>query len=502
MTTDKSYITGCVFAIFGALGPEAIFSYPIPADSTLENVVSIHKTTEYSQRHYMQVAVKSISLLLSDYSFDNLEDKSLENTHIFGILPYPDIKTIGFTYFTYFFSPKDQHYVPATLTLFVPEKHRSFIYDSISRLKLPIQNFTHNMIQIVKENKINSEIEAMNYFQENIDTFLSFFAQIEEIQAKPISPITKHRRIKILFTGLENTGKTSFLLTIKRNFSDLPSLVPTTKPSQDTLDFLGTTIMKWDIPGKEELRNVILEKSEKYIFETDVLYYFIDIQNPRIEESKIFLQNIVDVLAEYEQKIPIIFIFTKFDEDITQQDQIQQNLAYVKAQIIPIIHNHPFKFFHTSIFSIYSVLNAFSYGLRQLSPNRELLEHLLRDFIAKYNILTGLLLNENGLVIASVEKTIIPKSKILPINKVFEIAAPQFTTIAQQFSQFSPKTKPNAIKYQFSDEDFVFIRQFHINEFTFFGLFYSKSEQTEQILREKFDKFKSKIENLLILYIK
>ncbi len=501
MIFDKLYIKGCTFSIFGQLGPEAIFSYPIPDDSSLELEDRTHYTSRYSQRHYMQVAVKSISLLLSDYTFENPDGVKLDDVAIFGVLPYPDIKTIGFTYFTYYFSTKSQQYIPATLTLFVPENHRSYIYDSLSRLKEPIQDFTREMITIVNQNQISSELEGMEHFQKNISQFLQFFSKLQNIQAKPISPITKHRRIKIVFTGLENTGKTSFLLTIKRNFSELPSLLPTTEPTQDTLNFLGTTILKWDIPGKEELRNVIIKKYETYIFDTDVLYYFIDIQNPRISESMEFLQNIVEVLSEHEQKIPIIFIITKFDEDISQREQIQHNLAIIKAKIIPVIRDHPYKFFHTSIFSIYSVLNAFSYGLRQLSPNRELLEHLLKDFISKNDILTGLLMNENGLVIASVQRPLIVKNNILPINQVFEIAAPQFTTIAHQFSQFNPRAEGTAIKYQFSEEDFVYLRKFQVHEFTFFGLFYSKSSKTDKILKEKFEKFKNRIENLLILYI-
>ncbi|MHA1619967.1 MAG: ADP-ribosylation factor-like protein [Promethearchaeota archaeon] len=501
MIFDKLYIKGAVFSIFGQLGPEAIFSYPIPEDSSVELEDRTHYTSKYSQSNYMQVAVKSISLLLSDYSFDNPDGVELDKVQIFGVLPYPDIKTIGFTYFTYYFSTKCQQYVPATLTLFVPENHRSYIYDALSRLKEPIQDFTREMIAIINQNKISSELEGMDYFQDNISLFLHFFSKLQNIQAKPISPITKHRRIKILFTGLENTGKTSFLLTIKRNFSELPSLLPTTEPTKDTLNFLGTTILKWDIPGNKELRNVILTKSETFIFDTDVLYYFIDIQNPRIAESVEFLKNIVQVLGEHEQKIPFIFIITKFDEDITQREQIQHNLAIIKVNIIPIVQDHPYKFFHTSIFSIYSVLNAFSYGLRQLSPNRELLEHLLKDFITKNKILTGLLMNENGLVIASVQRPLMTKTNILPINQVFEIAAPQFTTIAHQFSQLSPKAERNSVKYQFSDEDFVYLRKFTVHEFTFFGLFYSKSSKTDKILVEKFEKFKNRIENLLILYI-
>ncbi|WP_457558214.1 ADP-ribosylation factor-like protein [Candidatus Harpocratesius sp.] len=500
--TENLIIKGSVFSIFGQMGPEAIFGFPVPKDGRIKDLKEVYITSDFTQQSYMQVAIKSIALLLSDYSLESSEEDHLEKNEIFGVLPYPDIHTIGFTYFTYYFSKNSQRYSPITLTLFIPEHHRSFIYDSLPRLKEPTRKFAQFLIDTIKQYNITSEAEAAPIFPQILPNFIEFFEKLQSIQSKPISPVTKHRRIKILFTGLENTGKTSFLLTIKRNFSALPSLLPTTKPTQDALDFLGTTILKWDIPGKKEIREEILQKSDIFIFETDVLYYFIDVQNPRIEENLEFLAKILDICEENKQKIPIIFILTKFDEDISQQENILQNLSKIKNNMIGILRDHPYKFFHTSIFSIYSVLNAFSYGLRQLSPNRPLLEHILRDFTAEHNIISSLLLNENGLVIASVERKHEMMRKYLSVNQVFEIAAPQFTIIAHQFSNLHPEIKGGVSKYQFSNTDFVFLYKFQVNDFIFFALFYSKNNECGEILEKEFPKFQKKIHNLLILYIK
>ncbi len=494
-------VKGCVFSIYSDMGPEAILPYPLPKDTsfTLPNLSS-HIST-FSQRNYMQVAIKSISLLLTDYSFENKSNDYLENIHIFGVLPYPDMKCVGFTYFCYYFSPKTDQYVPATITLFIHEDHRSFIYDAIDRLKQPIQDFTQLLINECQEHDISSELTAQDFWIDNLPKFIQFFQQIEIIQSKPMSPITKKRRIKILFTGLEDTGKTSFLLTIKREFSELPSLLPTIEPKKDSLDFLGTTIMKWDIPGKKILRDGVLKNGERYFYDTDVLYYFIDIQNPRIDDSKEFLEQIVKNIDLSDSLVPIIFILTKCDEDIIHTGEISTQIQQIKTKFSIIAQSHPHVFFETSIFTHYTILNAFSYGIRQLSPNREMLEHLMWEFIARLDMITGLLLNENGIVIASADISDSISSDNLPHSRIFEIVAPQFTTIARQFAQYSPKLAKDLIKYQFSNEDIVLLKKFKIMDFTFFALFYTKNPASADKLTPNFPNFVKRIKNLIEMYI-
>jgi len=256
---DDLLIKGAIFSIYGSMGPEAVFFYPFPNDSTfsfpeMEN----HASNKFEQRNYMQIAVKSISLLLVDYSFEDEKNLLLEDVHIFGVLPYPDLNCIALTYFTYFFSEERKRFIPVSLSLLVHENKRSFIYDSINRLKKPTKDFTQYLIELCIKNKIYSELEGQDYWENVLTKFIDFFGEIQKIQNQPISPITKKRRIKILFTGLESTGKTSFILTVKRKFSGLPTILPSTEPMTEPLNFLGTTIMKWDIPGQKDFRKAII----------------------------------------------------------------------------------------------------------------------------------------------------------------------------------------------------------------------------------------------------
>ncbi|MHA2000747.1 MAG: ADP-ribosylation factor-like protein [Promethearchaeota archaeon] len=501
--TDLS-VNGCVFAMFSKMGPEPIFSYPIPNDTTINIPDRETHIYKFEDRNYFQVAVKGISLLLTDFSFET-SNEHLENTQIFGVLPFPDMESLGLTYFTYYYSESQQCLIPVTLTLMVHDRERIFIYNSINYLKEDIKNFSAKLFNFCDEHKIFSEQDAQPYWAEKIPEFVKFFQKVQKIQKIPVSPLTQSRRINILFTGLEGSGKSSYILAIKRKFSGLPSLVPTTEATKDTIDFLGTTILKWDIPGKKEIREDILKQrtSDIYIFETDVLYYFIDVQNPQLEESMDFLKRILEVFEQNDRHPPIIFILTKVDEDIAELSEIKESINKIESKCSQLIKNNPYRFFLTSIFTVYSILNSFSYGIRQLSPNREILEHIIWEFLAKHDLKTGMILNANGLVIAASEIIKSLDEKILERQQIFELAAPHFTTIAQQFDK-SNKNKnsySDLVQYQFSDKDFIILKKFFVEDYELFALFYSQNPKSKKNIKNDFPKFQTRIENLLKYYI-
>ena len=87
---NENLIQGCVFSEYSRMGPESLFAYPIPNDSgsDIKGLESHYHT--FSSTNYMQVSVKSISLLMTDYSFEKDAGDKLSSVHIFGVLPYPE----------------------------------------------------------------------------------------------------------------------------------------------------------------------------------------------------------------------------------------------------------------------------------------------------------------------------------------------------------------------------------------------------------------------------
>jgi hypothetical protein len=127
---EKLYIKGVCFGMFSSLGPEAIFFYPLPHDFEEKSYTTAFYSPKFSERDYMQVAVKSISLFMSDYSFENTKNPKGKDFCMFGVLPYPDIGMIGFTLFGYHYLEQNEEWVPISITLMVDDNHRNFIYNS------------------------------------------------------------------------------------------------------------------------------------------------------------------------------------------------------------------------------------------------------------------------------------------------------------------------------------------------------------------------------------
>ena len=202
--------------------------------------------------------------------------------------------------------------------------------------------------------------------------------------------------------------------------------------------------------------------SEKYLYDTDLIYYFIDGPNPRIKESLEFLKFI-----RKNSNAHIIFIITKIDEDIKSSKETSLLISKIKEDIqnsALFPQEYPIKFFKTSIFSLYSIFTAFSYGIRQLSPNRKILEHHLENFLIENNLISTLLLNEEGLVLGSKDNKTTPIASRLPYKQIFEITSTQFVSITRELKKIDREELgskcPPFHKYLLSNDNFILIRPF------------------------------------------
>ncbi len=169
-------ITACVFSMYTKMGPEVVFAYPLP-EYSMNYRKGSHKTQqkEYDMQNLIQIAVKSISLLLGDYIFEKDDQEELSNTSLFGVLPYADINAIALTYFKYVFDPKRGKYVPATFSILVDESKRSFIYDYIEKLKSLLVSFTDQLISVCNEQEVFEDLEYEKIFECSEPQIYEFF---------------------------------------------------------------------------------------------------------------------------------------------------------------------------------------------------------------------------------------------------------------------------------------------------------------------------------------
>ncbi|MHA1274034.1 MAG: ADP-ribosylation factor-like protein [Promethearchaeota archaeon] len=344
-----------------------------------------------------------------------------EGINYFGILPFPDLHLNGLTYF--FLIPDEEARGQAkatTITVLISDENKTFFYENMKYLRV-ILDKTATKIQ--KAHGLNEYENIMEDFRRELFDFTN------EIK----DPFSSKRRIKILYTGLDNAGKTSFLKAIRRKYSEIIKTLPTKgveRTEEEIFTEQNSQITIWDLGGQEKYRRKYLEQSKVYLYNVDLLFFFIDVQDhERLEDAIELFKQIIKSLKELEEYPPIIVILNKFDPDLKEDEKVLGNLEFLKKGILENSDKFFVKIFQTSIFDQWSLISAYSYGLSQLSPNRELFRNQLEKFARKTNSDALLLLNENGIILSNYAKDEIS-------GKVFEISAPHFQTLYKTFKEF------------------------------------------------------------------
>ena len=462
-------IKSVVFSLFDADGPSPIVYWPEDLDESAR----------------LLIAMKTISLLMGDSVYQN--GTTIEGINYFGILPFPDLKLNGLTYF--FLIPDKNargNAKAATITVLIEETNKIFFYENMKYLRVIIDNAA-------------SKILARNSLEENKNIMGDLKQQLLEFTNEIKDPFSIKRQLKILFTGLDRAGKTSFLLGVKKRYSEIIKTLPTkgvSRTEEKIFEEQSSQISIWDLGGQKKYREKFLEQGKVYLYNVDLLFYFIDIQDTeRIEESVTLYQNLINSLRELDEFPPIVICINKFDPDLKKSKEIKKSLEYITAKITNSSQNYFIKFFQTSIFDQWSLISAYSFGLSRLSPNRELFRNQLRIFAMNTNSESILLLNENGIILSNYSNSDIA-------DKVFEISAPHFTTLYKTFKEFKILKKDFIVTSGITEKSkkIVFQKIVVDNYNLYLLLFMDKSLKIEKI-EKNLPRFTGNMKELIKNYI-
>ena len=220
-------------------------------------------------------------------------------------------------------------------------------------------------------------------------------------------------------------------------------------------------------------------------------------------ETGLSVKQVRTALKNLEQNTPIIYIFSKGDPDIIDSVEMQSNIKGLKKNLTNLSSNGSPEIYVTSMFKIFSILRAFSSGIAKLSPNRNLIEQNLREFCSLTGSSLVLLLSSDGLVLAehftpeAMKITNMQNSEEL-IN-VFEVVAPQFTTLFKIFYKFKLSEKEEAI-FRVSDSVILFKRVEIVN-YELYILFLIDNESKKDIINQHLQEFLNRTQDLLLRYI-
>ncbi|QEE16479.1 ADP-ribosylation factor-like protein [Promethearchaeum syntrophicum] len=434
-----------------------------------------------SEDNRMIIAMKSISLLMGEQIYQG--GNFFDSVKYFGILPFPDLELTGLTYF---FLIKDESArgkaKAATISLLVEDKRSYFLYENTKQLSIMLAETAK---LLAYEGVSHEEIgDLINSLAQKVENYIS------EVN----TPIELSRKLKVLFVGLGNSGKTSYLRALHEKFSELTEIRPTKGIERSEINVLGHQIMDWDLGGQEKYRRSYIKNADLYLYDTNLLFYFIDIRDDnRFEESFEYFGKLIGILRAFNQYPPIIINFHKMDPDISDTPELKAKLEKLKKKFTEFSTGFTIHFFNTSIFEAYSLNKSFSEGINALSPNKEIFAAQLQWFASKLNAQAMLLLNESSLILSdyAIDKD---------IELVSEISAPHFQNLFRTFTDFKLITKNQALWQM--ENSMVLFNHFNLDDNSLYLLTLTNNEEN---IRKKFErhfpKFKERIKLLIQTYL-
>lgn len=243
---------------------------------------------------------------------------------------------------------------------------------------------------------------------------------------------------KILFTGLDSAGKTSIILALQREFSQIATLKPTRQAQRKIFEYLGNKIAEWDLGGQARYRIAYLKSPGKYFDKTAVCIYVIDIQDEeRLAESLSYLKDVVEQFKKLEINPPIYVFLHKFDPALRKSAPVEtaKKILTIKNKTNEIIGDaHSIEYFKTSIYDLWTIMTSFSKILLSLYPQSELIDRTIQEFAEKNDAEALLVLDENSLIIGQYFK--LDDSKA-----ILEQTTPYFLTLNDSFKELESSSK-------------------------------------------------------------
>lgn len=212
---------------------------------------------------------------------------------------------------------------------------------------------------------------------------------------------------KIIIGGLDNAGKTSFLIALRHKYDfyeRVKKLKPTIKVDYSSFEFIKHLISIWDMGGQSKYREIYINNPDIYFAEVDYMYYIIDIQDElKLQDSIHYLGELLKIYREMQYTNDIVICLNKYDPKYKYNEEFFDRSEMIKRLIENENKDLSFKFFNTSIYDISSLSKAMSYSLAKLLNLEEINAHL-DNFIKNYQASYTILYTNTGLIIADAYK--------------------------------------------------------------------------------------------------
>lgn len=301
--------------------------------------------------------------------------------------------------------------------------------------------------------------------------------------------------IKLIFAGLDNAGKTSFLIALRQKYNfyeRVKRLKPTINVEYSSFNFLNLyRINFWDMGGQEKFRK-IYTTNPVYFTDTNYLYYLIDIQDElRYEESIQYLSDLLDIFRSLEYSNEIIICFHKYDPKFKNSEDFVDRIEMIKNLVLTRNKDLQFRFFNTSYYDISSLSKALSYSLNKLL-NTERINSKLQIIVVNFNCNHLTLYTSDGLIISDYY------NETMDIRDFEEIITNKINDNLEFFQRLGDHDVNIDERMTFSKENTEYVKKFDIsigNEITTFYLGISTPLRKILELKKEVDKLEIILES-------
>ncbi len=166
---------------------------------------------------------------------------------------------------------------------------------------------------------------------------------------------------KIVLIGLDNSGKTSIVLSLQgnRNLLSYYSLKPTPGLKIDEIRAESANFSVWELGGQVIYIKKYLEDFKPYTLNVDKLFFVIDVQDiPRYPVAIEYFQDVIDQFRGYNSFPPISLFLHKFDprleaeKDEKYSDKVlNEKIVHKIAKIV--VPDFFLNVFKTTIYTVF-----------------------------------------------------------------------------------------------------------------------------------------------------
>ncbi len=208
---------------------------------------------------------------------------------------------------------------------------------------------------------------------------------------------------KILFTGLDNSGKTSIISCLKQDIAGLGLVNPTFLVERSTFQYLDYDLVQHDMGGQKSYLVNYLKEPGQYFDQADACIYVVDIQDvDRVNDT---LNYFKDVLTQFDTlgiKPSIHVMMHKAERYMREANQSdRETIEILQARMTGAVDKRfPLTFAVTTVSEPWTVSTAFATIFNTLLGRAEQYKKAIADIAIATGATFAALFDVHGIPVA------------------------------------------------------------------------------------------------------